>query len=73
MTFRITDIQVLDYGLKSQACFDFFVDGSLHHLFKIDSSLVLMFYLYFNGRFEAFLEIADHNKLIKSFNRIKVC
>ena len=35
--------------------------------------MILLFHCNFNGRLEAFSEIADHNKLIRDFDKIKFC
>ena len=71
VTFRAMDIQVLDHSAESQGRFDLYINSFLLNFFEVDNFLILLFYLNFNRRLEAFLEIADHSKLIGGFNRLK--
>ena len=50
--------------------FDLYIDCILYYLFESHGFLILLLYLYFNGRLETFLEITNHSKLIKGPNRI---
>ena len=72
MTFETINIQVSNHGDRSQARFGLYIDGFLYYLFKIDGFLVLLFYFNFNKKLEAILEIADHSKLIRDFDKIKI-
>ena len=59
VAFGATGIKVLNYGARSQVCFDFHVHCSFHHLFKTSWRLILLLNLDFDRGFEAFLKIAD--------------
>ena len=67
----ITDIRVSDHSIRS--CFDLCIDSFLHHFFKIDGFLVLLFHLNLNWKLETLSKIAEHNKLIGNFDRIEFC
>lgn len=72
IVFEATDNQVWDYSVRSQAQFCLCIDSRLHYLLKFDSFLVLLFYFNLNKRFEIFLEIADHDKLIGGPDKIEL-
>lgn len=71
--FEATDIQLLDHNTGSQAYFDFHVNYLLHHLFKANGFLVLLYYFNLDRRLKTFSKIAYYSKLIGSPNRINFC
>lgn len=72
MTFRAIDIRVLDHNIKPQAYLDFYIDNSLHHLFKAHGFLVILFYLDFNRKLKLFSEIANYSELIGGSDRVNI-
>ena len=72
MTLGAMDIQVSDHNIRSQVRLSLCIDNCLYYLFKDDSFLILLFYLNFNTRLEAFWEIADYSKLIRNPDKIKL-
>lgn len=63
----VSRTMMLDFRLA----FGFYVNGSLHYLFKIHKFPVLLLHLYLNKKFKPFSKVADYSKLIESFDRDK--
>ena len=64
-----TNIYILDHNAR--ICFGLYINNFVYHLFKANGFLILLFYLNFNGKLEAFSEIANYSRFIRDFDRIK--
>ena len=58
--FGITDIRVLDHGIRFHACFGLYIDCFLYHFFKVYGFSILLLYFNLNRKLKTFPEVADY-------------